>query len=56
MGCLPDCVAVLTLEADDDDLYNYTILTRVISERIGKTRLRRYIDDQDLEKGLGCIG
>ena len=51
MGCLPDCVAVLTLEADDDDLYNYTIPTRVVPIRIGETRLRRYIYDQDQEKG-----
>jgi hypothetical protein len=29
VGCLPDYVAVLTLEADDDDLYNYTVLTMV---------------------------
>ena len=27
-------IVVLTLEADDDDLYNYTILTQGILERI----------------------
>ena len=51
MGCLPDCVAVLTLEADDDDLYNYTMLTRVVPIRIWEMRLRRYIYDQDQENG-----
>jgi len=51
VGCLPDCVAVLTLEVDDDDLYNYTILTRVVPITIGEMRLRRYIYDRDQEKG-----
>jgi len=51
VGCLPDCVAVLTLEADDDDLYNYTMLTRVVPIRIREMRLRRYIYDQDQENG-----
>ena len=45
MGCLPDCVVVLTLKAGDDDLYNYIVLTRSVPERTEETRLRRYIDD-----------
>jgi hypothetical protein len=42
---LPDCVAILTLGANDDDLYNYMILTRDVPEGTGETQLRRNIDD-----------
>ena len=35
MGCLPDCAVVLTFEVDNDDLNNYTILTRGVPKRIG---------------------
>jgi hypothetical protein len=44
------------LEADDDDLYNYMILTRDVPKRIRETRLRRYIDDRDDEREYWCIG
>ena len=46
-------VAILTLVADDEDLYNYTVFAWNILERIRETRLRRYIDDQDNEKDMG---
>jgi hypothetical protein len=45
VGCLPNCVVVLTLEANNDNLYNYTVLTWGVPERTGKMWLRRYIDD-----------
>jgi hypothetical protein len=56
VGYLPGCATILTLEADDDDLYKCTIFTRGVPERIGETQLRRYIDDRDNKKGYGCIG
>ena len=56
MGCITDLSPFRHLEADEDDLYNYTILTRDVPKRIGERKLRRYIDDQDNEKGYGCIG
>ena len=45
VGCLHDCAAILTLKANDDDLYNYTVLTRGILEITREMRLRRNIDD-----------
>ena len=56
MGCLPDCVAVLTLEVDDDDLYNYTILTLSVPERTGRHDLGDTSVIRDNGKGHGCIG
>jgi hypothetical protein len=56
VGCLPDCVAVLTLEAYDDNLYNYTILTRGVPERIERGDLGGTSTNRDNENGYGCIG
>ena len=50
MGCLPDCAIVLALEAGNDDLNNYTILTRGVPKRTGETRLWRRFDDPVYEK------
>ena len=56
MGCLPDCAVVLTFEVDNDDLNNYTILTRGVPKRTGEMRLRRCFDDPIYEKGHGFVG
>jgi hypothetical protein len=56
VGCLSDCAVILTFEADDDDLNNYTILTRAVPERTGEMQHRRCSDDPVYEKGHGFVG
>ena len=55
MGCLPNCVNVLTLKANDDD--SCMFLARVdFLKRSREIRLERYADARNDEKGMNRLG